>query len=66
MAFEKYLKSGSGVAFAQASAIRGVTPFSGKSTLFAALEDQLGVKLERGEEPVESLVIDSVEPPTEN
>jgi uncharacterized protein (TIGR03435 family) len=39
---------------------------AGKSTLFAALEDQLGLKLERSEEPVEFLVIDSVEPPTEN
>ena len=39
---------------------------AGKPTLFAALEDQLGFKLERSEELVEFLVIDSVEPPTEN
>jgi uncharacterized protein (TIGR03435 family) len=38
----------------------------GKPTLFAALVDQLGLRLVPGNEPVEFLVIDQVHPPTEN
>jgi uncharacterized protein (TIGR03435 family) len=35
-------------------------------SLFTALRDQLGLRLENGRESVEVLVIDHVQPPTEN
>jgi uncharacterized protein (TIGR03435 family) len=35
-------------------------------SLFAALEDQLGLKLESQKGPVDVIVIDHVEPPSEN
>jgi uncharacterized protein (TIGR03435 family) len=41
------------------------TPDAG-STLFTALEEQLGLKLEPAKGPVDTLVIDHVEKPSEN
>jgi uncharacterized protein (TIGR03435 family) len=38
----------------------------GKPTLFLALEEQLALKLERGDEDVEFLAIDDVQPPLDN
>jgi uncharacterized protein (TIGR03435 family) len=42
-------------------------PFSqGGSSLFEALRNQLGLRLEGGRAPVDVLVVDNVQPPTEN
>ena len=39
---------------------------TGLSDIFAALQDQLGLKLERSRGPVDVLVIEHIEPPAEN
>ena len=36
------------------------------ATIFSAMEDQLGLKLERRDEPMPVLVIDHIDPPTPN
>jgi uncharacterized protein (TIGR03435 family) len=38
----------------------------GGSSLFDALRDQLGLRLDGGRAPVDVLVVDQVQPPTEN
>ena len=38
----------------------------GGASLFDALRDQLGLRLEGGRAPVDVLVVDNVQPPTEN
>ena len=44
----------------------GATPPPDAISIFTALEEQLGLKLEAGRGPVDVLVIDSVQPPTAN
>jgi uncharacterized protein (TIGR03435 family) len=50
----------------QAGAAAAPAPANDGPTLFTALQDQLGLKLESGRGPVEFLVIESVERPTPN
>jgi uncharacterized protein (TIGR03435 family) len=42
------------------------TPDSSESTIFEAIQDQLGLRLELTKGPVEFLVIDQVERPSAN
>ena len=50
-----------------AADVGAVTPLaSGAPTLFTALQEQLGLKLDAGRGPVEVIVIESVSRPTEN
>jgi uncharacterized protein (TIGR03435 family) len=46
----------------------GPNPFDGRTlpSIFSVLPQQLGLKLERGDTPVEILVIDHAEHPSEN
>jgi uncharacterized protein (TIGR03435 family) len=52
-----------------AIALKGPTAASdptGPPSIFTALQDQLGLKLESGRGPVDSLVIDHIDRPSEN
>jgi uncharacterized protein (TIGR03435 family) len=47
-------------------AMRNNRPVLGSPSLFKALEDDLGLRLESSRAPVEILVVDSIDKPTEN
>jgi uncharacterized protein (TIGR03435 family) len=49
-----------------APSARAATDESGRPSVFTALEEQIGLKLVPSKEPVDVLVIDSIEPPAAN
>jgi uncharacterized protein (TIGR03435 family) len=45
---------------------RNPVPESGAADIFAAIQEQLGLKLETSKAPINVLVVDKIEKPTEN
>lgn len=52
--------------FRATSSVAAANADSSKPSVFTAVQEQLGLKLERSREPVDVLVIDSIEMPSEN